>query len=183
MSALANPYVPSAPVGIGGEVIAHLDEQLASARRLLDAVLRQGAHTRRQDVDAVLGCLTEIQGEMERRGRLEQVRTAVLTRAAAELGIAPHLVTLDALASLMTPTEGDAARQRSAELRGLLAEVQREHVINRALMRQELAFLEHLTRMLGAEEDTGYGPGGTLNAPSGAPRPAPTAHRVLDLKA
>lgn len=183
MSALANPYLPSAPAGIGGDVLAHLDEQLASARRLLDAVLRQGAATRRQDVDAVLACLTEIQGEMERRGRLEQVRTSVLTRAAAELGIAAHLVTLDALATLMSAAEADAARQRSAELRGLLAEVQREHVINRALMRQELAFLEHLTRLLGAEEDTGYGPAGTLNAAAGTPRPAPTAHRVLDLKA
>ena len=183
MSALANPYLPTVPAGLGGEVLSHLDDQLASARRLLDAVLRQGAATRRQDVDAVLGCLTEIQGEMERRGRLEQVRTSVLTRAASELGMAAHLVTLDALATLMSPAEGETARRRSAELRGLLAEVQREHVINRALMRQELAFLEHLTRLLGAEEDTGYGPAGTLNSPSASPRPAQTAHRVLDLKA
>lgn len=186
MSALANPYRAGTDVlgaGIGGEVIAHLDEQLASARRLLDAVLRQGAATRRQDVDAVLGCLTEIQGEMERRGRLEQARTAVLTRAAGQLGLAPHLVTLDALATLMTNAEGAAARERSAELRGLLSEVQREHTVNRALMRQELAFLEHLTRLLGAEEDTGYGRAGTLNGPVGAPRPVATAHRVLDLRA
>ena len=61
---------------LGVAVINHLDEQLASARRLLDAVLRQGAATRRQDVDAVLACLTEIQGEMERRGRLEEERSS-----------------------------------------------------------------------------------------------------------
>jgi hypothetical protein len=177
-----NPYLP-APAGIGADVLAHLDEQLASARRLLDAVLRQGAATRRQDVDAVLSCLTEIQGEMERRGRLEQDRTTLLVRAAGELGMAAHLVTLDALASLMAPAQGETARQHSAELRGLLAEIQREHTINRALMRQELAFLEHLTRLLGADDDAGsYGPGGTVGTGMHTP-PAPSAHRVLDLKA
>ncbi len=68
-------------------------------------------------------------------------------------------VTLDALAQLLGPHEALAAKGRSAELRGLLAEVQREHVVNRALMRQELAFLSHLTRQLGVDgEDVGYRP-------------------------
>jgi hypothetical protein len=45
------------------------------------------------------------------------------------------------------------ARERSAELRGLLAEIAREHGINRALMRQELAFLSHLTRLVGNDAE------------------------------
>jgi len=167
---------------IGTAVLAHLADQLGSARRLLDAVLRQGSATRRQDVDGVLGCLTEIQGEMERRGRLESERTELLVRAAAILGVQPHEVTLDGLVSIMPATDAELARERSAELRGLLAEVQREHVINRALMRQELAFLDHLTRLIGAEDEVGYRPpgqsvGATMTAT------APQTHRVLDLQA
>lgn len=174
MSALAT--MP-AQTDIGTSVVAHLDDQLASNRRLLDAVLRQGAATRRQDVDAVLACLTEIQGEMERRSKLEQDRTQLLVAAADRLARAPHDVTLDALASLMTPAEAGAARERSAELRGLLAEIQREHHVNRALMRQELAFLDHLVRLVGAGDETGYRPHGDA-----ATTPV-QAHRVLDMRA
>jgi hypothetical protein len=74
----------------------------------------------------------------------------------------------------MPVNEGARARQRSAELRGLLAEIAREHGINRALMRQELAFLDHLVRLIGQEPDTGYRPG--------AAAPPPT-HRVIDAQA
>jgi hypothetical protein len=140
---------------IGTAVVAHLDDQLASNRRLLDAVLRQGAATRRQDVDAVLACLTEIQGEMERRGKLEQDRTQLLVLAAGRLARAPHDV----------------------ELRGLLAEIQREHHVNRALMKQELAFLDHLVRLVGAADDTGYKPHGATGAAQ------VQTHRVLDMRA
>ena len=173
--------VPSPPAEIGVGVLAHLAEQLASSRHLLDAVLRQGAATRRQDVEGVLGCLTEIQGEMERRGRMETDRTELLVRAAGMLGRQPHEVTLDGLTSLMTPADAELARERSAELRGLLSEIQREHVINRALMRQELAFLDHLVRLVGAEEEPGYRPDGL-----GAGGPSPAAygkHHVLDTRA
>jgi len=69
------------------------------------------------------------------------------------------------------------AIERSAELRGLLAEIQREHHVNRALMRQELAFLDHLVRLVGAGDDLGYKPQGDV-----ATAPART-HRVLDLRA
>ena len=172
-----NTLVPAPPAELGTAVLAHLADQLRSARMLLDAVLRQGAATRRQDVDGVLGCLTEIQGEMERRGRLETERAQLLVRAAGLLGRQPHEVTLEALVSLMPGADADLARERSAELRGLLSEIQREHVVNRALMRQELAFLDHLVRLVGAEEEPGYRP------PSAA-APAPMSrHRVLDLQA
>jgi flagellar biosynthesis/type III secretory pathway chaperone len=185
VSALA-PAVQSTP--LGAAVLAHLDAQLASGRRLLDAILRQGAATRRQEVETVLHCLTEIQGEMERRGRLEQDRTNLLVHAAGQLSRPAHEVTLDALSLLLSPAEATAAHERSAELRGLLAEIQREHQTNRSLMRQELAFLDHLVRLFNADDGAGatYGPGGAAGgtAANGTPAPAPVAtHRVLDMRA
>jgi hypothetical protein len=178
----SSTLVPAPPSDLGTAVLGHLADQLGSARTLLDAVLRQGAATRRQDVEDVLGCLAEIQGEMERRGRLEAERAQLLVRAAALLGRQPHEVTLDALTSLMEPADGQLARERSAELRGLLDEVQREHVVNRALMRQELAFLDHLVRLVGAEDEPGYRPPGEVSG--GGHRPSTSsAHRVLDLQA
>lgn len=176
---------PAAAADLGAAVLGHLADQLASARTLLDAVLRQGAATRRQDVEGVLGCLAEIQGEMERRGRLEADRTQLLVRSAQVLGRQPHEVTLDALTSLMDPAGGALARERSAELRGLLDEVQREHLVYRALMRQELAFLDHLVRLVGAEEEPGYRPPGELHAGAGRPGAGAysSGHRVLDLQA
>ena len=63
--------------------------------------------------------------------------------------------------------------ERSAELRGLLAEIAREHGINRALMRQELTFLSHLTRADRPGARARLSPAGRRAA---APRPArPTA--------
>jgi len=164
-------------------VVSHLDAQLESARRLLDIVLRQGAAIRRQDVDEVLARMTDLQSEMEHRGGLELQRTDLLTRAGAHLGVPGHAITLDAMATLMAPAEAAAARERSAELRGLLAEIGREHAINRALMRQELAFLDHLTRLLSGSADLGYRPpaerpGEGLRVSAAAP-----THRLLDLEA
>jgi hypothetical protein len=177
---LPTPLVPAPPAELGTAVLAHLADQLASSRRLLDAVLRQGAATRRQDVDGVLGCIAEIQGEMERRAKLETERAQVLVRAAAILGRQAHEVTLDGLVSLMEPAGAMLARERSAELRGLLAEIQREHVVNRALMRQELSFLDHLVRLVGAEEQPGYRP---PSAHAQMPAAPASRHRVLDLQA
>jgi hypothetical protein len=163
---------------LGRAVLAHLDEQLASANRLLDAILRQGVATRNQDVDGVLACLTEVHGEMERRGHLEQERTALLVGAAGQLARQPHEVTLDALAGLMSPVEGPIAKERSAQLRGLLAEIQREHHVNRALMRQELAFLDHLVRTFAADEQPAYRP-----PTQTGPQVSTQRHHALDLRA
>jgi len=169
---------------LGADVIAHLDAQIASARRLLDIVLRQGAAIRNQEVDEVLARLTDLQREMELRAGLERQRTELLDRAGAQLGVAGHAITLDAMVSLMGPEEAAPARTRSAELRGLLAEVQREHTVNRALMRQELAFLDHLTRMMSGEDDLGYRrPGEDAGSSLRVSAPSPAVHRVLDLEA
>ena len=159
---------------MGREVLSHLDDQLASARRLLATILAQGEAIRRKHVEGVVERLAEIKTEMGMRERLEQERTDLLTRAGLELGVPAAGVTLDALTGLMSPVEAEAARSASAELRGLLGEIAREHGINRALMRQELAFLDHLVRLLGDEPEDGYRPGAG---------PGPSVHRVLDLQA
>jgi len=162
------------------ELLAHLDGQIASARRLLRLVLGQGEAIRARDTEAVLGKLAEIQTEMGRRGRLEQDRTKLLQDAGVLLGVpAPH-VTLERLCMLITAEGGRAARERSAELRGLLAEIAREHGINRALMRQELAFLSHLVRLVGDEHESGYQPSGAPPEPVQAQAPL---HTTLDLRA
>jgi flagellar FlgN protein len=162
------------------ELLVHLDTQINSARRLLGFVLDQGKAIRTRDVDAVLARLTDVQTEMGRRGALEQERAALLQRAGAALGVPAAQVTLERLCSLVTPGAADAARQRSAELRGLLAEIAREHGINRALMRQELAFLAHLTRLVGQDTEPGYArPDGQGSAAASAP----PVHRALDLQA
>jgi hypothetical protein len=169
---------------LGPALIGHLDAQLASARRLLDLVLRQGQAIRAQDVEAVMSKISEIQGEMDRRGRLEADRTHLLEQAGTALGLPAHAVTLQALTTLLSPADGTGAWERSAELRGLLAEIAREHGINRALMRQELSFLDHLTRLMGggAAADTGYRPPG--ETATAAPAAAPVvAVRTLDLQA
>ena len=158
------------------ELLAHLDGQIASARRLLRLVLGQGEAIRARDTEAVLGKLAEIQTEMGRRGRLEQERTALLQRAGQALGVGPAAVTLERICTLITPDAAQSAHERSAELRGLLAEIAREHGINRALMRQELAFLSHLTRLLGGDAEPGYKPTGDTGT-------APASHHVLDLQA
>jgi hypothetical protein len=162
------------------ELLVHLDAQIASAQRLLGFVLDQGKAIRRRDVDAVLARLTDVQTEMGRRGALEQERAALLQRAGAALGVPAAQVTLERLCVLVTPSAAESARQRSAELRGLLAEIAREHGINRALMRQELAFLSHLTRLVGQDTEPGYGrPDGQGTAAASAP----PVHRALDLQA
>ena len=161
------------------ELLAHLDAQLASARRLLGLVLEQGKAIRSRDVDGVLGKLAEVQTEMGRRGGLEQDRAGLLQRAGATLGVPATEVTLERLCALVTPGAAEAARLRSGELRGLLAEIAREHGINRALMRQELAFLAHLTRLIGRETEPGYGAGGSTGPAGGRGQ----HHNVLDLQA
>jgi hypothetical protein len=157
-------------------VIDHLDAQIASARRLYGSILAQGKAIRARDVETVIARLSDVKTEMSLRASLEEQRTELLVRAGITLGVPAPNVTLDAMATLMPANEAAKARQRSAELRGLLAEIAREHGINRALMRQELSFLDHLTRLIGQEPEAGYGPAGSdkFSAP---------AHRVIDAQA
>jgi hypothetical protein len=162
--------------GLATEVLEHLDDQLESTRRLLGAVLAQGTAIRAQDVDGVLARVSDIKSEMGVRAGLEDSRRDLLIRSGQALGLNPAAVTLDAMCMLMDPHEAAAARERSGELRGLLAEIGREHAINRALMRQELSFLDHVLRLLGGEPQGAY----TASEPPSTPNPG---LRALDLQA
>ena len=162
------------------EVLAHLDHQIRSGQRLLRLVLDQGEAIRGRDSERVLAKLAEIQTEMGRRGRLEQERTRLLQGAGALLGLPAQQITLERLCDLITRAGAAAVRERSSELRGLLAEIAREHGINRALMRQELAFLSHLVRLVGDEHEAGYQPTGAPPEPVQAQTPL---HQTLDLRA
>jgi hypothetical protein len=174
---------PATTTVIGAEVLDHLQTQIASAQRLLECILRQGIAVRSREVDGVLAAMTEIQAEMGARSRMENERAQLLHRAGAALGLNPAGVTLDAITQLMGPAEAELARARSAQLRGLLSEIAREHGINRALMRQELTFLDHLTRLIGAEPQSGYRPPTPSGASPAAARPASSLHRVLNVQA
>jgi hypothetical protein len=158
-----------------GALLVHLDAQIASARRLLGTILAQGKAIRARDVEGVVARLSEVKTEMGLRASLEEQRSELLVRAGIALGVPAPSVTLEAMTTLMGPAEANGARARSAELRGLLAEIAREHGINRALMRQEMAFLDHLVRLIGQEPDAGYGPNGSDSSP--------TPHRVVDAQA
>jgi hypothetical protein len=146
MSALT--VAPTTDPRLAGDVLAHLEAQLQSAQRLLAAVLAQGVAIRVQDVDGVVRQVATFQAELERRAHLEEDRSRLLARAGALLNLTPQAVTLTQLTALMPPHDAALAAARSAELQGLLAQVTREHACNQALMRQELAFLDHLLRLI-----------------------------------
>ncbi len=80
----------------------------------------------------------------------------------------------------MMPETAQIASERSFELRGLLEEIQREHTVNRALMHQELAFLDHLLRLADDSCDLGYGVLG--DRPTATPSLS-ASRRVFDMEA
>jgi hypothetical protein len=161
------------------EVLAHLEAQLVAARRLLQVVLEQGAAIRNRDVRAVVQLTGVLQAELQRRQLLEAQRLHLLQRAGTRLGVPGGSVTLALLETLMDPESALAAGARSAELRGLLETVQREHHVNRALMGQELAFLDHLLKLAGIGGDESYNAGGDRLASTMTQH---TGHRVFDLE-
>ncbi len=71
------------------EVLAHLDAQIASAQRLLETVLEQGAAIRARDVHTVVRLAGMLHGEMSRRQAIEGERCAAARAVSgARLGIA-----------------------------------------------------------------------------------------------
>ncbi len=163
------------------DVIAHLDAQLVATRRMLQVVLDQGVAIRERDVHNVVRLAGLLHAEIERRAVLERERTRLLERAGIRFDVAPSAVTLTLLETVMDPLSAQVAESRSAELRGLLAELQREHYCNRVLMNQELLFLDHLLRLAGEDGDTGYDAAGDRR--SGGPSTAGARQRVFDLEA
>ncbi len=174
------PIVEADP--LGSEVLAHLDAQIASVQRLLEVVLEQGAAIRARDVHTVVRFAGLLHGELARRSQIEATRSRLLERAGALLGIPAQAVTLTRLSVLLDPTCAQLAAARSAQLRGLLEELRREHSCNRALMQIELSFLDHLMQSLALDAGVhGYDPRGATTASASAARHG--ALRVLDLSA
>jgi hypothetical protein len=163
------------------DVLAHLDAQIASARSLLEVVLDQGAAIRARDVHTVVRLAGILRGEMGRRQLLEEERSRLLARSGERLGVPAEAVTLGLLSTLTDAGGGERARARSAELKGLLHELQREHSCNRALMQIELGFLDHLMGMLSLDGVSGYDTHGSSTSITRS-RPHGALH-VLDLRA
>src|ERR1700735_1492806 len=164
-----------------GDVLEHLDAQIAAARSLLGVVLEQGAAIRARDVHTVVRLAGILRGEMGRRQLLEEERSRLLARSGERLGIAAEGVTLERLCTLMDTALAERASALSAELRGLLRELQREHSCNRALMQIELGFLDHLMGVLPLDGVNGYDTHGS-STPITRARPNGNLH-VLDLHA
>jgi FlgN protein len=161
------------------DVLSHLGTQLESARRMLAIVLEQATAIRHRDVPKVVSLATSLQTEMHRREVVEAERLQLLERAGTHLGVSSGDVSIAMLANLMDDESAEVARNRTAELRGMLLEVQREHMTNRALMQQELAFLDHLLRLAG--NAGGYDSGGDQTK---VRRRRPLMHQpVFDLEA
>jgi hypothetical protein len=180
-TALIAPELAAQDQSLGAEVLVHLDAQIASARSLLEVVLEQGAAIRERDVHTVVRLAGILRGEMGRRQLLEEERTRLLARSGERLGIPAKAVTLDQLCTLMDDASSQRASARSAELRGLLRELQREHSCNRALMQIELGFLDHLMGILALDGVNGYDTHGSSTSIT-RPRPHGGLH-VLDLHA
>ncbi len=168
-----------ADAALTNEVITHLEAQLVAARRLLQVVLEQGVAIRNRDVKSVVALTGVLGAELHHRRQLETERIALLERAGARLLVAGASVSMAMLETLMDPESALLAGARSAELRGLLEVVQREHHVNRALMSQELAFLDHLLKLAGIAGDESYNAGGDMLATTAAQT---TGHRVFDLE-
>lgn len=180
-AALLAPREPTQDRGLAADVLAHLGAQIESARSLLEVVLEQGAAIRAREVHTVVRLAGILRGEMERRQLLEEERSRLLTRSGERLGVAPEAVTLALLCTLMGPAEAERASAQSAELKGLLHELQREHSCNRALMQIELGFLDHLMGLLALDGVNGYDTRGSSTSIT-RPRPNGGLH-ALDLRA
>ncbi len=166
---------------LASDVLSHLDAQIESARRMLELVLEQGAAIRARDVHAVVRLAGILRGEMGRRQLLEEERSRLLARSGQRLGVPSEQVTLVRLSALMDAARAERANARSAELRGLLHELQRVHSTNRALMQIELGFLDHLMGMLALDGVNGYDTQGSAR-PIARSRQRGSLH-VLDLQA
>lgn len=167
---------------LDADVLSHLDAQIESVQRLLEIVLDQGAAIRAREVHEVVRLAGLLHGELSRRQQIELARSELLARAGAQLGIPAGEVTLRRLSALMSPAAAGVAAERSAHLRGLLAELRREHSCNRALMQIELSFLDHLMKSLALDGAVhSYDAAGSTASGSRAERHG--ALRVLDLQA
>lgn len=178
---------PSPPLAreLVQHLVAHLDEQLRSVVRLRSAVEDLGAAIRARDVDAVVRHTGTLEAETTFRTTLEDRRSGLLRRGAAMLGVAPHEVTVAGLCSLVDEDQASLAQERSDALLRAMEEVAREHRTNRALMQQELSFLDHLLRLGGVPPEPTYEPPGDARRGAGTTTTGPRGRQRhgLDLRA
>jgi hypothetical protein len=146
-------------------LIAYLEQQVESSRRLLGMVLGQGQAIRRQDVGAVLARLGDVQVEMAHQQKLERDRERLMLEASSSLAVPQEGIDLEALLTGRPTAEAARARALSAELQGLVREIGRVHDENRVLMRQELTFLNHLIRVISGTPQAGYSRSGWSAGP------------------
>jgi flagellar FlgN protein len=180
-AALVRNESPAQDRALASDVLVHLNAQIASARSLLEVVLEQGVAIRARDVHTVVRLAGILRGEMSRRQLLEEERSRLLSRSGERLGVPAEAVTLAQLSALMDPVGAERALQCSAELRGLLHELQREHSGNRTMMQIELGFLDHLMGTLALDGVNGYDTRGSSTSITRS-RPNGELH-VLDLRA
>jgi hypothetical protein len=131
------------------EILTHLNTQLASARRMLAVVLEQATAIRQRAIPNIVRLAGSLQAEMHRREVIEIERHELIERAGSRLAVGSADVTIAMLTTVMDEDSAQIARNRTAELRDMLEDIRREHQTNRALMQQELAFLDHLLRLAG----------------------------------
>lgn len=174
--------ITAAATPLGRELLGHLDEQLRSIERLQSAVTALGVAVSARDAPAVVLHTGTIEAETTFRGTLEERRTALLVRGGALLGIEPWQVTVSALCTLISPLEATTAQERSERLVAATEAVHHDHRCNRALMQQELTFIDHLRRLGGNLSDVTYEPPTGARVPSPS-TPAALPNRVLDLQA
>jgi hypothetical protein len=177
MTALS--HTASSDRTLGADVLAHLEVQLTSGRRLLSIVLEQGGAIRARNVHKVVALAGLMQAELERRAAIDAERAVLLAAAGTRLGIEPAEVTLERLCAILDPEICETLRERSAALRELLREIRREHETNRGLMSHQLAFLDHLFQLADVDHTLGYGGTGRSHK---ANTKLTTSHRVFDLE-
>lgn len=166
---------------LAADLLAHLAAQIGSAERLLEIVLAQGAAIRRRDVHEVVRLAAMLHGEMSRRQQIELDRSDLLARSGLRLGVPPEAVSISRLSAILPAQTAAQAVSRSAQLTGMLHELQREHLVNRALMKVELSFLDHLMKTLSLDANHVYDATG---AGATSAHTDPTAGmRLLDLQA
>ena len=168
------------------DLLEHLETQLASARRMRQIVHAQASAIRRRAVREVVAAAGELQVEMHRRELIERERLALTDRAGAHLGRPGAGLGLRAFDPLLDPATADVVHLQVDELAQLLVEVDREHTLNRALMAQELAFLDHLLSLAdGSGSYAAAAPSRGSGTADGVRRirPATQRRRVFDLEA
>lgn len=126
------------------EIVVNLDDQVRVYRRLLDLSQAQLVALQAQDVRTVHAILQEIELAMLERSKVDQRRSEVLMHIAQQLGIALEDVTASLLQQRADAPIGEAIANASAELRGLVGDLDGVVARNRALLEHELAIIDHM---------------------------------------